>query len=218
MTMKIDRFFQFFLPRETKFLPLLNGQADDIVKASSELVLFTTCQEPERRQEIYAGIKSLEQHCDTLTNRILDELNNTFITPFDREDIHTLASQLDDVLDIITGVAKRTVLYRPRYMHPSAGELAAIIARSAECLSSAIRELATVRRDPTVVKTECRKLHELENQADDIYENYVTLLFREEQNAIELLKQVEIIQFLENATDKAYRVSDTLKTIVVKYA
>ena len=69
-----------------------------------------------------------------------------------------------------------------------------------------------------MVKTECRKLHELENQADDIYENYVTLLFREEQNAIELLKQVEIIQFLENATDKAYRVSDTLKTIVVKYA
>ena len=173
---------------------------------------------PGQLRERMDSMHAIEKSADEVRHDMMDELVTAFITPFDREDIHTLASQLDDVLDIITGAAKRTVLYRPRYMHPSAGELAAIIARSAECLSSAIRELATVRRDPTVVKTECRKLHELENQADDIYENYVTLLFREEQNAIELLKQVEIIQFLENATDKAYRVSDTLKTIVVKYA
>lgn len=181
-------------------------------------MLFTTCQEPERRQEIYAGIKSLEQHCDTLTNRILDELNNTFITPFDREDIHTLPRSSTTCSTSSRAQPNVRFFIVPATCTRSAGELAAIIARSAECLSSAIRELATVRRDPTVVKTECRKLHELENQADDIYENYVTLLFREEQNAIELLKQVEIIQFLENATDKAYRVSDTLKTIVVKYA
>ena len=209
--MGIDRFFQFFLPRESKFLPLLNGQVADIVEASALLVAFTSCQDHDRRQELYNAIKKLEQHCDTLTNQILDELNNTFITPFDREDIHTLASQLDDVLDMITGSAKRTILYRPRYMHPSA-------VQSAESVRVAVMELDKVKRNPAVVKTECRKLHELENLADDVYENYVTLLFREEKDAIELLKQVEIIQFLENASDKAYRVSDTLKTIVVKYA
>ncbi len=216
--MGIDRFFQFFLPRESKFLPLLNGQVADIVEASALLVAFTSCQDHDRRQELYNAIKKLEQHCDTLTNQILDELNNTFITPFDREDIHTLASQLDDVLDMITGSAKRTILYRPRYMHPSAVQMAGFIQQSAESVRVAVMELDKVKRNPAVVKAECRKLHELENLADDVYENYVTLLFREEKDAIELLKQVEIIQFLENASDKAYRVSDTLKTIVVKYA
>ncbi|MDR2913379.1 MAG: DUF47 family protein, partial [Tannerella sp.] len=96
--MGINRFFQFFLPKEAKFIELLIGQTDDIVKASDLLVQFVQTESQEQKKSIYAKIKELEKHCDTLTTRILDELNNTFITPFDREDIHDLAAQLDDVL------------------------------------------------------------------------------------------------------------------------
>ncbi len=216
--MKIDRFIQFFLPKESKFVPLLCSQIDDIIAASVLLEKFTACQEHDCRAEIYAEIKKLEQHCDRITDQILDELNNTFITPFDREDIHTLASQLDDVIDMITGSAKRTILYRPKYMPEASVEMARIIHESGRKLLTAVSELEKVKKDPAIVKEVCRDLHTLENKADDVYEDYITHLFSNEKDAIELQKQVEMIQFLENATDKAYRVADTLKTIIVKYA
>lgn len=216
--MGINRFFQFFLPKESKFLPLLRGQTDDIVEASDLLIKFTAIQKHDEREPVYAEIKKLEQHCDSLTNEILDELNNSFITPFDREDINTLAQQLDDVLDIITSSAKRTIMYKPKKMHESATIMAEYIKESAISLKTAVYELEKVRRDPDIVKTEARRLHEIENRADDVYETFVTNLFEHEEDPIELMKQVEIFQHLENTTDKAYRVADVLKTIVVKYA
>lgn len=216
--MGINRFFQFFLPKESKFLPLLRGQVDDIIAASDLLIKFTATQSNTERQEIYPKIKKLEQDCDKLTNTILDELNKSFITPFDREDIHALASQLDDVLDIITSSAKRTVMYKPKKMHESATIMAEYIKESAESLKIAVYALNTVRKNPTIVKTEARRLHEIENRADDVYESFITELFETETDPIELMKQVEIIQLLEEGTDTAYRVSDVLKTIVVKYA
>lgn len=216
--MNINRFFQFFLPKETKFLTLLLGQVEDIIKASDLLVTFMKTPQHEQRKELYAKIKEVELHCDVLTNKILDELNNTFITPFDREDIRELASQLDDVLDLINGSAKRVVLYQPKNMSESMAGLAAYIKESAESLLIAVGELDKVKKNPTVVKQECRRLHELENLADDVYEHFIITLFEEEKDAIELFKQTEIMQMLENATDKAYHVSDVLETIIVKYA
>ncbi|MDL2281897.1 DUF47 family protein [Parabacteroides sp. OttesenSCG-928-G06] len=218
MGFNINRFFQFFLPKETKFLTLLTGQVEDIVKASELLITFMKTPDHEERKNIYTDIKEIERHCDKLTMQILDELNNTFITPFDREDIHELAAQLDDVLDLINGSAKRVILYQPIHMPESMAELASYIKKSADALQIAILELEKVKKNPSVVKQQCRYLHEIENQADDVYEHFIINLFENEKDAIELLKQVEIMQMLENATDKAYRVSDVLKTIVVKYA
>ncbi len=218
MAYNLSRFFQFFLPKESKFLPLLLGQVNDILKGADMLIEFTKTTDPEARKRIYTQIKATETHCDRITDEILDELNKTFITPFDREDIHTLASQLDDVLDLINGSAKRTVLYIPREMPQSMTRMAEYIKESAECLHEAISELDKVKRDPSVVRACCRRLHELENLADDEYESFIISLFSQEKDAIELLKQVEIIQMLESATDKAYRVADSLKTIIVKYA
>lgn len=217
--MGINRFFQFFLPKEAKFIELLIGQTDDIVKASDLLVQFMQTESQEQKKLLYAKIKELEKHCDTLTTRILDELNNTFITPFDREDIHDLAAQLDDVLDLINGSAKRVVLYQPKRMPDSMGKLAKYIQDDALLIQTAVKELDKVKKNPSSIKRICRELHEIENLADDVYENFIIDLFGGgEKDAIELLKLVEIMQMLENATDKAYRVSDVLKTIVIKYA
>lgn len=216
--MGINRIFQFFLPKEPKFLNLLTGQVEDIVKASDLLITFMQTLDAEKRKNLYAEIKVLEQHCDQLTIQILDELNNTFITPFDREDIHALASLLDDVLDIINGSAKRVILYQPKEMAGSMVELAQYIRESVECLHISIRELDKVKKNPSVVKQQVRKMHEIENLADDVYENYIISIFEDEKDAIELFKKTEIMQMLENATDKVYHVSDILKTIIVKYA
>ena len=216
--MGINRFLQFFLPRESKFLVLLKGQVEDIHNASELLVEFMRSQDAAKREAIYADIKKVEQHCDSLTNRILDELNNTFITPFDREDIHTLASQLDDVVDLITGSAKRAVLYQPRSIPQSLADLSMYISRSADSLRIAVDELEKVKRDNSVVRAQCRTLHEIENQADEVYEDFIISLFSGKVDATELIKLMEIGQILENATDKAYHVTDVLKTIIVKYS
>ncbi len=218
MSYNISRIFQFFLPKETKFLPLLRAQVDDILTASDLLIEFTKTPKHEDRKVIYAEIKKVESHCDRITEEILDELNKSFITPFDREDIHSLASQLDDVLDLINGSAKRTVLYQPDEMPKAMVEMAEHIKIDAETIREAVDELDKVKRDPKVIRACCRRLHEIENSADDVYENFIIDVFRNQKNAIELLKQVEIMQMLENATDKAYRVADVLKTIIVKYA
>lgn len=218
MNYNISRIFQFFLPKEGKFLPLLRAQVDDILKAADLLIEFTKTSEHEVRKGIYAEIKQTESHCDRITEEILDELNKSFITPFDREDIHALASHFDDVLDLINGSAKRTILYKPEKMPKAMVSLAEHIKTDAETFMVAVNELEKVRRDPKVVRACCRRLHEIENSADDVYENFIIEVFREEKDAIELLKQVEIMQILENATDKAYRVADVLKTIIVKYA
>ncbi len=218
MSYNISRLFQFFLPKDGKFLPLLQGQVEDILRASDLLVEFTSTSDHEKHKALYAEIKKTETHCDRITDAILDELNKTFITPFDREDIHALASQLDDVLDLINCSAKRTVMYQPHEMSASMVSMAVHIKDSAECIRVAINELKKVKRDPSVVREQCRRLHELENSADDVYEHFITSLFKDEGDAIELIKQVEIIQLLESATDKEYRVADVLKTIIVKYA
>lgn len=216
--MGLSSVFKFFLPKESKFFPLLHAQVNDLQQASELLIDFTREQDHERRKQIYVEIKKVEKHCDTVTDQILSELNNTFITPFDREDIHALASQLDDVLDLINGSAKRTVLYHPKNMPESMTQLAVHIKEGVECIRTAVVELEKKKRNPKVVHAQCRMLHEIENTADDVYENFIISLFEKERDAIELLKQVEIIQLLESTTDKAYRVSDVLKTIMVKYA
>jgi Phosphate transport regulator (distant homolog of PhoU) len=216
--MGISRFIRFLLPSENKFLPLLRAQLDDILAASDLLIQLTQTPAHEDRKPIAAEIKKLESHCDRLTEQILDELNNNFITPFDREDIHALSSDFDDLLDLINGSAKRVILYKPQEMSSSMTELAEHIKESALCIQVAVNELDKVKRDPSVVKTQCRKLHELENSADDVYENFLIASFENPDDAIELMKKVEIIQLLESATDAAYRVSEVFRTIIVKYA
>ena len=216
--MGISRFIRFLLPSENKFLPLLRAQLDDILAASDLLIQLTQTAEHQDRKPIYAEIKKLESHCDRLTEQILDELNNTFITPFDREDIHMLSSDFDDLLDLINGSAKRVILYKPKELPDCMAELAVHIKESALCIQIAVNELDKVKRDPSVVKAQCRRLHELENSADDVYENFLIASFENPDDAIELMKKIEIIQLLESATDAAYRVSEVFRTIIVKYA
>lgn len=216
--MGINRIFQFLVPKETKFFPLLIGQVEAIVKASILLKQFTSASDHGVHKEIYSEIKYLENVCDNLTDKIFDNLNSTFITPFDREDIHKLANQLDDVLDLITGSAKRVVLYQPKSIPSEIFNLASLLHEGALCLEIAVRELEKIRKNPEVVKKQCDKLHIIENKADDVHEDFLIKLFNTEKDAIELIKLKEISTMLERASDQEEDVAALIKTIMVKYA
>jgi len=149
---------------------------------------------------------------------IFDQLSTTFITPFDREDIHDLASCLDDVIDGINSSAKRLAIYNPRLIPESGRELSRLINEEAVLICKAMDELDIFRKNPTKLREYCTRLHDIENQADDVYEFFITKLFEEEKDCIELIKLKEITLELERTTDAAEHVGKILKSLIVKYA
>ena len=213
-----NSFFSRFTPKEPKFFPLLK-QLSEILVASSELLVKSLKHDsPEERAGYYKQIKDMEREGDKLTHLILDELGTTFITPFDREDIHDLASSIDDVIDGINSCAKRITIYNPRPISESGKELSRMIRQEADYIVKAMDELETFRKNPNTLRGYCSKMHDIENQADDIYELFITKLFEEEKDCIELIKVKEIVHELEKTTDAAEHVGKILRSLIVKYA
>jgi len=213
-----NSFFSKFTPNETKFFPILKEMSDVMLVASDLIIEFVQHSEHESAAEYYRKIKEQEKKGDDLSNKVFDELNTTFITPFDREDIHHLANRLDDVTDYINSCAKRILLYNPKKMPEKALELAQIIRDGAICIGKAVDELDVLKKNAVKVKNLCNELHDLENKADEIYENFLLDLFENEKDAIEVIKLKEIMNELERATDAAEYVGKIIKTIIVKYA
>ena len=145
-------------------------------------------------------------------------MGKTFITPFDREDIHDLAATVDDVIDGINSCAKRITIYNPHPISDSGKELSKLLQQEAIYIGKAMDELETFRKKPAALREYCEKLHDIENQADDVYELFVKKLFEEEKDCVELIKIKEIMQELEKTTDTAERVGKILRNLIVKYA
>lgn len=213
-----NSFFSRFTPKEPKFFPLLK-QLSEILHASAGILVESLNHDlPEKRVEYYKRIKDMEREGDRLAHLIFDELGTTFITPFDREDVHDLASGIDDVIDGINSCAKRLAIYNPRPVSESGKELSRMIQLEACYISKAMDELDTFRKNPTTLREYCTKMHDIENQADDVYEFFITKLFEEEKDCIELIKVKEIMHELEKTTDAAEHVGKILRNLVVKYA
>ena len=213
-----NSFFSRFTPKEPKFFPLLKQMSEVLTSSARLLVESMGYDTAEERQAYYRRIKELERDGDRLTHRIFDELGTTFITPFDREDIHALASHMDDVIDGINSCAKRIAIYNPRPIGESGKELGGFIVEEAVCIGKAMDELEGFRKNPASLREHCSRLHDIENQADDVYELFIRKLFEEEKDSIELIKIKEIMQELEKTTDSAEEVGKVLKTLIVKYA
>ena len=168
--------------------------------------------------EYYKKIKELERDGDRLSNRVFEELNSTFITPFDREDIHHLANKLDDVTDEINSCAKRIAFYKPKSLPADALVLAKMIKEGAVFIAKAVEELDVLKKSPAKIKEYCNELHLMENRADDAYQQFIIKLFEEEKDSIEIIKLKEIVYELEKTTDVEEHVGKIIKTIIVKYA
>lgn len=192
--------------------------ADVILVASDLIIECVQNSDHEAAIDYYKKIKEQERKGDALSARIFDELNSTFITPFDREDIHHLADRLDDVTDFINSCAKRIVLYNPKQIPASALEMANFIKESAICIGKAVDELDVLKKNSKKIKEYCSDLHIIENKADDVYENFLIDLFENQKDAVEIIKMKEIMSELEKATDASEYVGKIIKTIIVKYA
>lgn len=205
-------------PKEPKFFPLLTGLSDVINEATDVMIECINNYSVETAESYYKKIKEIERKGDALSNKVFDELNATFITPFDREDINHLATQMDDVTDYINSAAKRIYLYKPKQLPESALELTMQIKEGAVYIDKSVKELNVLKKRIKHIKEYCYQLHVIENKADDIYEHFLIDLFDNAKDGVELIKQKEIMYELEKATDAAEYVGKIIKTIIVKYA
>lgn len=216
--MSLNSFFTSLLPREEKFFPEYKKMSGCLVAAADLFTELVSTTEHDVQVDLYTKIKAIETECDNIIAEIFESLNDTFVTPFDREDMHQLADDLDDVMDYINASAKRVILYQPRQMPNKAMHMAEIILEDAKAIDTACGELKNMRKQPTISLEQCSKLHDLEHEGDDVYDNFVQELFEIEIDAKELIKIKEIMACMEEATDRANHVGKTLKTIIVKYA
>jgi len=200
------------LPREVKFFEMFEQMSSNLVLGANEITELL--REFKDTAAHVKRIKEIEHAGDDITHAVFVKLNSTFITPFDREDIHLLASSLDDVLDFINAAADRIMLYKITAAPTAAYELARIIVQQCEALGRAVRNLEKLKD----VLPHCVEVNRLENEADRVSREAIGRLFDSEKDPIALIKIKELIEVLETATDKAEDVANVLETVVLKSA
>lgn len=210
-------FLHFFIPQEKKFYALFEKSADNLVAISKALNIALTQSDKAKRKECFKEVERLEHVGDNITHDIFNQLSTTFITPFDREDIHSLASALDDIVDFIHGASKRIDTYNVDEISTSMVKLSELILQGAMEINAAVHVLRDMKNINTI-KEACVKINSIENHADDIFDMAVARLFEEETNAVKLIKYKEIHSSLESATDKCEDAANTLEQIIVKNA
>ncbi len=200
------------VPRETKFFDMFSEMSGNLEEGARAMVeLFRDYRDvPARVQRI----KEIEHKGDDMTHAVLIKLNQTFITPFDREDIHRLASSIDDVLDFVNSAADRLVNYKITSPPEAALRLAEIILKQAQEITKGVSLLEKNQH----VLEHCVEINRLENDADAVSRNAIAHLFEEEKDPIRLIKIKELIEVLELATDKAEDAANVLETVVLKSA
>jgi predicted phosphate transport protein (TIGR00153 family) len=216
--MKINSVLSIFAPKDVKFFPLLNETAEVLDQAAIFLVELFSTSDKDRKNELSKLVKVEETKGDKVTGRIFKALNHTFITPFDREDISALADQMDDSIDAINRAAQKVSLFSPEILPPTTFELAEIIKEGTSEVKLAVKELSNLKTSDQQIRAHTKKIKQLEETADAIYEKGTSILFKSDIKTIELIKLKEIIQELEKSVNKINNVGKLLKTIIVKYA
>lgn len=200
------------LPREDAYFTFFSQITEKILKASNILVEMLE-DERENFEAHATRIKDAEHACDELTHKVSIKLNKSFITPFDREDIFSLSVALDDVCDFIDEAARAVVLYDINEVSGYAKEFAKVIQGSATAINSAVSML----QEPDGMNRHILEIHRLENEADDIYLRAIGELFKNQSDAITLIKWKELYEILEDATDRCERVANIIESIVLKH-
>jgi hypothetical protein len=203
------------LPRQTNFFDFFERHASLTVEAARELNKLS--RDGADIDDISARIKEIEHQADEVTHTCMETLHKTFITPIDRNDIHRIASKLDDIIDYIDGAARQLALFEITDFPESAREAVIVLFQATEAVERAVKGLRNMRNQTSILG-ECVRINELENQADRIKASSVARLFREESNPIVVLKWHEIFQALENVTDACEDVANVIEGIVLENA
>jgi uncharacterized protein len=200
------------IPRETKFFRMFAEVSQNVTEGAR--LLQEILQNPADLGARLDKLQAIEHRGDELTHDIITTLNQTFITPFDREDSHRLTSSLDDVLDYVNSAGMRLRLYRIDAPPPVAAELAGLIVLQSEELAQGVSLLEQNQR----VLEHCVEVHRLENEADRVSRNAIADLFDYEKDPIRLIKMKELYEVLETATDKAEDAANVLEAVALKSA
>lgn len=200
------------LPRQTSFFDLFEEHAALIVAASRELLSMH--QDP---QKAATRIKDLERKADSVVHRTIQSLHKIFITPIERDDIHTLIKRLDNVIDQIDQTARYIVLYDIRKLREDFTQLVQTLVEATEAIQRALPFLRDMKNAPDILDI-CMAVNRLENEGDRIHEGAVAVLFREETSPLDIVKWQRIYDSLENAIDECEDVADILEGILLENA
>jgi len=200
------------MPRQEKFFDLFKEAAQNALEGARAIKeMFEHYRDP---QESWKKIVEFEHEGDKITHRIMRMLNQSFITPIDREDIHALTAALDDVMDAIEAAASRMVLYKIGAVAPEAQKMCGIIVTSAEEMVKAVSHMPKLED----VEEHCIEINRLENAADENYREAIAALFEGEHPPMDVIKWKEIFEILETATDRCEDVANIVESIALKNA
>ena len=215
--MALNSILKIFLPKDRVFFDLFENVATNVALIALKLKEMVSETDFDKRATILVQIEDLEHVNDDLTHRIFTELGRNFITPFDREDIHYLASALDDIADYVYASAQKINFYRVNPNDIGIKKLAEMIEQGALHVSKAVIELRNMKNMRQITEA-LVKINSMENQADDIFDMSIERLFATEPDAKEVIKKREIYQVMEIATDKCEDAGNVIESIIIKYA
>lgn len=201
-----------------KFYPLFQKQSELIVQAAQLLEKIIAEEQTEKKKELARGIKKIEKEGDIIDSQISNTLYKAQLVPFEREDIQKLGSILEKLLDMIHDSSKKIVIYNPHYIDSSWKEIGKIILNDAKNIEKITALLPNHKKNSQEIQAECKQIKEAEQEVDDMYEVYMSYLFENEKNGVELTKCKNIAQSLEDTTDVAKEIADCIKMIIIKEA
>jgi uncharacterized protein Yka (UPF0111/DUF47 family) len=210
-------FARLLAPKNKIFYELFEKSADNVKQMGQLLTQVIGEPDFDKRQGLITQMENVEHDNDELTHLLFTELGRNFITPFDREDIHYLASALDDIADYIFATAKKINFYRVNPNDIGMQKLSEIILQSCSEVRKAVGELRDMKNMRLITES-LVKINSLENEADDIFDMSIERLFAVEPDAKEVIKKREIYQVMETATDKCEDAANVIESIIVKYA
>ncbi|MGL4576704.1 MAG: DUF47 domain-containing protein [Burkholderiaceae bacterium] len=208
--------FGRLMPREGRFFDLFNQHAENIVEGAHELAALMSNLHAELEMRA-RNIEAAEKRADKLTHETIDLLHKTFITPLDREDIHKLISNMDDILDLMEDVAQTIYLYDIKHITPEAKQLADICVSCCERVKTAVGLLKSMENAEAISKI-CEEIDRLESNADHVMRAAMSKLFRDEPDTRQLIKLKAIYELLEQVTDKCEDVANIIEGIVIENA
>jgi uncharacterized protein len=215
--MALQSFLKIFMPKNRIFYELFEKVANNVEIMGSGLKDVVAEPDFDKRAALITKLEDLEHANDELTHNLFTELGRNFITPFDREDIHYLATSLDDIADYIYAAGKKINFYRVNPNDTGMQKFAELIEEAAEQVKIAVTELRDMKNMRNITEA-LVKINSIENQADDVFDFSIEKLFATEPDAKEVIKKREIYQVMEIVTDKCEDASNVIESIIIKYA
>jgi predicted phosphate transport protein (TIGR00153 family) len=215
--MGLNSIMKIFMPKDKVFYTLFEQVAVTVAQMGKLMKDVVTEPDFDKRAALIARIEDMEHENDDYTHKIFTELGRNFITPFDREDIHYLATALDDIADYIFSAAKKINFYKVNPNDQGIQKMADLIEQASEQIKHAVFELRNMRNMRQITDA-LVKVNSIENQADDIFDLSIDRLFETEPDAKEVIKKREIYQVMEIVTDKCEDAGNVIESIIIKYA